>query len=119
MQQGIVTRNNNKDTTPNLAKIAELHTSLLKILRTHTSNTTTRHGTIYIHILHEARTTRSDLTIYAYSRYALVLAPDREFCESEVRGKYREPLHLLMVRAGNSFDPGPVWLMQEAERGAQ
>ncbi len=52
-------------------------------------------------------------------RYAPVLAPDREFCESEVRGKYKEPPHLLAVRAGNSFDPCPVWLRQEAEWGAQ
>jgi hypothetical protein len=24
-----------------------------------------------------------------------------------------------VVRAGNSYDPGPVWLKQEAKRGAQ
>ena len=42
--------------------------------------------------------------------YAPVLAPDREFCESEVMGKYRKPPHLLVVRAGNSLDPDPVWL---------
>ena len=57
--------------------------------------------------------------IYLSILYAPVLAPDREFCESEARGKYREPPHLHLVRAGNSFDPGPVWLRQEAERGAQ
>ena len=51
--------------------------------------------------------------------HAPVLAPDREFCESEVRRKNRKPPHLLMVRAGNSLDPGPVWLRQEAKRGAQ
>ena len=52
--------------------------------------------------------------------YAHVLAPDREFCESEVRGKYKKPPpHLLVVRAGNSLDPGPVWLRQEAKRRAQ
>jgi len=51
--------------------------------------------------------------------YALVLAPDREFCESKVRGKYKKPPHLLVVRAGNSRDPGPVWLRQEAKRRAQ
>jgi hypothetical protein len=51
--------------------------------------------------------------------YALVLAPDREFCESEVRGEYRKPSHLLVVRADNSLDPGPVRLRHEAKRGAQ
>ena len=57
--------------------------------------------------------------IYIYIWYAPVVAPDREFCKSQVRGKYKEPPHLLVVRAGNSFDLGPVWLRQEAERGAQ
>jgi hypothetical protein len=51
--------------------------------------------------------------------YAHVLAPDREFCESKVRGKYKKPPYLLMVRAGISLDPGQVWLRQEAKRGAQ
>ncbi len=37
------------------------------------------------------------------------MAPDREFCESEVRGKYKKPLHLLVVRVGNSLDLGPAW----------
>jgi hypothetical protein len=57
--------------------------------------------------------------IYIYVWYAPVLAPDREFCESEVRGKYRKPPHLPVVRADNSLDPDPVWLRQEAKRGAQ
>ena len=34
-------------------------------------------------------------------------------------GKIQEAPHLLVVRAGNSRDPGPVWLRQEAKRGAQ
>ena len=47
-----------------------------------------------------------------------VAAPDREFCENEVRGKYRKPPHLPVVGAGNSFDPGPARLRHEAKRGA-
>jgi hypothetical protein len=48
-----------------------------------------------------------------------VAAPDREYSESEVRGNHRKPPHLLVVGAGNSFDPGPAWHRQEAKRGAQ
>jgi hypothetical protein len=49
-----------------------------------------------------------------------VAAPDRESEElarsGETPGK---PPHLLVVGAGNSLDPGPVWLRQEAKWGAQ
>ncbi len=34
-------------------------------------------------------------------------------------GKIQEAPHLLVVRAGNSLNPGSVWLRQEAKRGAQ
>jgi len=50
---------------------------------------------------------------------ASVAAPDREYSEREVRGNHRKPPHLLVVGAGNSFDPGPARHMQEAKRGAQ
>jgi ribonuclease HI len=40
-------RRNSKDTTPNVTNIADLHSSLRKIIRTHTSNNMTRHSTIY------------------------------------------------------------------------
>ena len=30
-----------------------------------------------------------------------------------------KPPHLLVVRAGSSLDPDPVWQRQEAKRGAQ
>ena len=49
----------------------------------------------------------------------LVAAPDREYSESEVRGSHRKPLHLPVMGAGNSFDPGPVRRRQETKRGAQ
>jgi hypothetical protein len=35
----------------------------------------------------------------------------------DVRRSFRNSPHLLVVGAGNSRDPGPVWLMQEAKRG--
>ena len=47
-------------------------------------------------------------------------APDRE--PEELARSWETtgcPPHLPVVGAGNSFDPGPVWLMQEAKRGAQ
>jgi ribonuclease HI len=62
------TRKNGKDTPPNITKLADLHSSLRKLIRTHPSNTTTSHSTIYSQILHEARTIGSDHTIRAYSK---------------------------------------------------
>ena len=56
-----------KDTTPSIHNLADLHSSLHKLIRTHTPHTSTRHNTIYGQILHDARTTRSDHTIHAYS----------------------------------------------------
>jgi hypothetical protein len=58
---------NGKNTPSNITKLADLHSSLRKLIRTHPFNTTTRHGTIYSQILHESRTTGSDHTIHAYS----------------------------------------------------
>jgi ribonuclease HI len=55
------------DTTPNMHNLADLHSSLHKLIRIHTPNTTTRHSSIYGQILHDARTTGSDHTIHAYS----------------------------------------------------
>ncbi len=46
-----------------------------------------------------------------------VVAPDREYSESDVRGNHRKPPHLPVVGAGNSFDPGPARLRQEAKWG--
>ena len=40
------------------------------------------------------------------------------FAKAKSGENTRKPPHLLVVRAGNSRDPGPVWLMQEAKRGA-
>ena len=37
----------------------------------------------------------------------------------DVRGIHRKLPHLPVVGAGNSFDPGPARLRQEAKRGAQ
>ena len=61
------TRKTSTDIPPNITKLAGLHSSLRKLIRTHTSNTTTSHGTIYNQILHKARTTGADHTIHAYS----------------------------------------------------
>ena len=58
---------NKKDTTPNIHNLADLHSSLHKLTRTHTPNTATRHSTIYGQILHDARITGSDHIIHAYS----------------------------------------------------
>jgi hypothetical protein len=60
-------RRTNKDSPPNVTKLADLHSSLRKIIRAHTSNTITRHSTIYGKILNEARTKGPDHTIHAYS----------------------------------------------------
>ena len=60
-------RRTSKDTPPNVTKLADLHSRLRKIIRAHTSNTMTRHSTIYGKILNEARTKGSDHTIHAYS----------------------------------------------------
>jgi ribonuclease HI len=56
-----------KDTPPTSTKLANLHTSLRKLIQTHTSNTIIAPGTIYNHILRESRATGSDHTIHAYS----------------------------------------------------
>jgi len=61
------TRKHGKDTPPIITELADLHSSIRKLIRTRTSNTTTNHVTIYIQILHEARTTGSDHTRHAYS----------------------------------------------------
>jgi len=61
------TRQNGKGTAPTITKLADPHSSLRKLIRTHTPNTTTSHGTIYSHILKDAITTGSDNTIHAYS----------------------------------------------------
>ena len=60
-------RGTKKDTSPSIHNLADLHSSLHKLIRTHTPNNTTRHSTIYGKILHDARTTGSDHTIHAYS----------------------------------------------------
>jgi ribonuclease HI len=56
-----------KDKSPSTHNLADLLSSLHKLIRTHTPDNTTRHGTIYGQILHDARTTSSDHTIHAYS----------------------------------------------------
>jgi ribonuclease HI len=61
------TRQNGKGTPHTITKLADLHSSLRKLIRTHTANTTTRHSTINGQILHDARTTGSNHTIHAYS----------------------------------------------------
>jgi ribonuclease HI len=61
------TRKNGKGTPPIITKLADLHSSLHKLIRTHTSNITRSHDTIYSQILNEARITGSDHTIHAYS----------------------------------------------------
>ncbi len=53
-----------------------------------------------------------------FRRRLPVVAPDREYSESDVRGNHRKPPHLPVVGAGNSFDPGPARLRQEAKWGA-
>jgi ribonuclease HI len=60
-------RETKKDTTSSIHNLANLHSSLHKLIRTHTPNTTTRHSTIYGQILHDAITTGSDHTIHAFS----------------------------------------------------
>ncbi len=58
---------NNKDATPSIHSLSDLHSGLYKLIRTHTPNTKTRSGTIYGKILQDARSTGSDNTIHAYS----------------------------------------------------
>jgi len=69
--RGLITwsqiRGTKKDTSPNIHNLADLHSSLHKLIRTHTSNNTTRRSTAYGQILHDARTRGSDHTIHAYS----------------------------------------------------
>ena len=60
-------RGTEKDTTPSIHNLADLHSSLHKLIRIHIPNTSTRHSTIYGQILQDARTIRSDHTIHAYS----------------------------------------------------
>jgi hypothetical protein len=60
-------RGTKKDTTPSIHNLADLHSSLHSLIRTHAPNTTTLHITIYGQILHDARTTGLDRTIHAYS----------------------------------------------------
>ena len=60
-------RKTSKDSPSIITKLADLHSSIRKLIRTHTSNPTTSHGTIYSQILHKARTSGSNSTIYACS----------------------------------------------------
>jgi hypothetical protein len=60
-------RRTSKDTPPNVTKLADLHSSLRKIIRAHMSNTRTRQSTIYGKILNKSRAKGSDHTIHAYS----------------------------------------------------
>ena len=60
-------RGTKKDKTPSTQNLADLHSSLHKLIRTHTPNNLTRHNAIYGQLLHDARTRGSDHTIHAYS----------------------------------------------------
>jgi ribonuclease HI len=69
--RGLITwpqiRGTKKDTPPSIHSLADLYSSLHKLIRTHTPNNTTRHSTIYGQILNDARNTVSDHIIHAYS----------------------------------------------------